>query len=529
MVMFFYNYNQRNFAMGTIVPDLSNPSEILRLIRELPVVSPRCKVDNTQLYPTVPDYRLEQQFPGARCIGMKCHNGECRISLVMSGAAICPDCGRPCSSYHGYGTRKLRDCPFAGVDFVEIQLRYRRVKCTCGCTKKEYIPWLLTQKQMTLQFQALIQHELRMEMPISKIAETHNVSWHTVKDEDKTQLAHYFSNVDVSRLRRFAIDEFALHKGHKYATTFMDLDTGAIFYVVEGKTVEAVKQGFDHLKDCGVLDQIEAVACDMNAGFPKLIKRYCPNADLVYDLFHVISNFKDVLREARLQVVRTLDAKAKREFGRHLRGIEWSILMPRARLTDKRREDLDTVLKQNELFAALQPLVPLIREIWRAPSVEEAEAQLTLACKLLKEIGKKYDFEKAKKFGRMLNRRRQGILQAWKHRIGTNRLEGANNKIKVLKRLAYGYRDFEYFALKIKSSIGGYFNVMLRCSLRRSEAVLPDGLIKDVHLSFSVGRLFSNRPMVSTQMRRKTYGPPRPRKKDKAKGTGTTSQGVSST
>ena len=56
------------------------------------------------------------------------------------------------------------------------------------------------------------------------------------------------------------------------------------------------------------------------------------------------------------------------------------------RLTDKRREDLDTVLKQNELFAALQPLVPLIREIWRAPSVEEAEAQLTLACKLSKKF-----------------------------------------------------------------------------------------------------------------------------------------------
>ncbi len=94
--------------------------------------------------------------------------------------------------------------------------------------------------------------------------------------------------------------------------------------------------------------------------------------------------------------------------------------------------------------------------------------------------------------------------------------------IKVLKRLSYGYRDFEYFALKIKSSIGGYFNVMLRC-LRRSEAVLPDGRIKDVHLSFSVGRLFSRKPMVSTQTRRKTYGPPRPRKKDQAKETTATS------
>ena len=53
MVTFVYNYNHRNFAMGTIVPDLSNPFEILRLIRELPIVSPRCKVEDTQLYPAV--------------------------------------------------------------------------------------------------------------------------------------------------------------------------------------------------------------------------------------------------------------------------------------------------------------------------------------------------------------------------------------------------------------------------------------------------------------------------------------------
>ena len=61
MVTVFQNYNQRNFAMGSIVPDLSNPSEVLRLIRELPVVSPRCKVEDSQLYPTIHDYRLEQQ------------------------------------------------------------------------------------------------------------------------------------------------------------------------------------------------------------------------------------------------------------------------------------------------------------------------------------------------------------------------------------------------------------------------------------------------------------------------------------
>ena len=141
--------------MANIVPDLSNPSEIIRLIREMPVVSPRCKVEDSRLYPTVHDYRLEQQFPGARCIGMKCHDGECRIALVMSDAAICPDCGKPCGSYHGYGTRKLRDCPFAGADFVEIQLRYRResgaIGISVGSQASVMLVWeLILEKIFTL-------------------------------------------------------------------------------------------------------------------------------------------------------------------------------------------------------------------------------------------------------------------------------------------------------------------------------------------------------------------------------------------
>lgn len=64
MVTVFHNYNQRNFAMANIVPDLSNPSEILRLIREMPVVSPRCKVEDSRLYPTFTTIDSNSSSPG---------------------------------------------------------------------------------------------------------------------------------------------------------------------------------------------------------------------------------------------------------------------------------------------------------------------------------------------------------------------------------------------------------------------------------------------------------------------------------
>ena len=91
---------------------------------------------------------------------------------------------------------------------------------------------------------------------------------------------------------------------------------------------------------------------------------------------------------------------------------------------------------------------------------------------------------------------------------GTNKLEGANNKIKVLKRISYGYTDFKYFSLKIKSTICGTVNVMARY-LRRGEAVMPYGIVLNAHLSLSIGRQLSRRSILRIQHRRKTYGPPR--------------------
>lgn len=524
--------------MAGIVPYPSNLDELIHQIKTMPEQDlpedeqPGKSVSGSKdarisVAKPVPDCRLESQYPGTVCIGMQSKNGECRIALAMSGFAICPDCGGECDKFHGYETRRLRDCPFAGAEYVEVQVRVRRVKCKCGGTKREAVSWIQPHKRMTVQFYAMLQSELRQETSLNKVAVKHNVNWHAVKEADKWQLLHYFHEVDVSKLRRVAIDEFALHKGHRYATTFMDLDTGAIFFVVEGKTLNAVRAGFEYLKAKGVLDQIEAVACDMNAGFPRLVAEYCPKADLVYDLFHVVSNFKDMIREARLQIIRNCESKARKEKRKHLVGIEWSFVVAPEKMSKNREKRLQEVIADNELFAALHPVMPLIKSIWTATSRADAENRLNEAADMLAEIGKQYEFEEATKFSRMLKRRKDGLLMAHKHRIGTSKLEGANNKIKVLKRVAYGYRDFEYFALKIKSAVCGSFGKTM-AFLRNSEAVLPEGKIVDTNLTFSVGRLYSQRPLCSAQHRRRTWGLPDGQRRRPSKGKAT-SQEVANT
>ena len=85
------------------------------------------------------------------------------------------------------------------------------------------------------------------------------------------------------------MDEFALHKGHRYATVIMDAERTRVLWVGHGNSREAVRPFFELLgKHC---QQIEAVAMDMNTAFDLEVKKHCPQAEVVYDLFHVVARY----------------------------------------------------------------------------------------------------------------------------------------------------------------------------------------------------------------------------------------------
>lgn len=178
------------------------------------------------------------------------------------------------------------------------------------------------------------------------MAQQFHLDWGTEERLDKMMLKKFYEHVDVSPLRRLAVDEFALQKAHKYVTIFMDLDTGKIIFACRGKINAAVRKGFEMLKAEGVLDQIQTVAIDMNAGWPKLVREYMPKADISDDLFHVIANFTaDVVKEARLEMIQRVDAADKKGERKRLRGCEYLILMKEDQLTHERRPGRKAFLK----------------------------------------------------------------------------------------------------------------------------------------------------------------------------------------
>lgn len=456
-------------------------------------------------HPSVTSF-ADLRYPGWRIADWKLGNdaGEQHVYLEPKGDAICPVCGCPCSRVHDSSARSVRDVSATGLSRLTVHLTVRRVRCACGCRRSERISWLEPHARITNAFAGYIQSLLRCKLPILEISRYLGIRWETIKEYDKLQLKHFYENVDVSKVKHLALDEFAVFKGHHYATVAMDLKTGQAIWVGRGKTQKSLEPFFDMLREKGVAAQIETVSCDMNAAYPRMVKQNLPNAKVLYDLFHVMANWtKDVLVGGKKAVVSELnrtirenlhtkkkskkeqkskenptgqaaanesaatepevkpsavapsDPPAARDRVTGLTGAEWLLVRRANDLTVKKQERLDRILKDNALLAALYPLAQYIRDIWVCPDAGTAGKMIDDLRNILLGIQARFDFKPAGKFARMLLRRKEGIIHTGTYQLGTGRLEGANNKIKVCKRTAYGYQDFEYFVLKIKSQLPG--------------------------------------------------------------------------
>jgi len=157
----------------------------------------------------------------------------------------------------------------------------------------ERIDWLEPASRLTQRLRIWLESLLRL-LPISHVSQLTGLHWHTLKTLDKRRLQAEVGNFDSTGVRRLVMDEFALHKGHRYATVIMDAERTRVLWVGHGNSREAVRPFFELLgKHC---QQIEAVAMDMNTAFDLEVKKHCPQAEVVYDLFHVVARYgRDVI------------------------------------------------------------------------------------------------------------------------------------------------------------------------------------------------------------------------------------------
>jgi transposase len=281
-------------------------------------------------------------------------------------------------------------------------------------------------------------------MTVQDVSKLTGVSRGTIKHIDKSYLQKHYSKPRLKEVRRICIDEFAVQKGHKYMTTVLDADTHKVLYVGKGRDEACLKQFWKRLQSSGA--KVEAVAMDMWPAYINAATNNLPNADIVVDKFHIEKNVNECLSDIRKELHRQETDLNKRKV---LKGTRWLLLKNNDRLlTDKEEpQRLEAALKINEPLAKAYYLKEELKLLWSQTDIKSARKFLGDWVAKAKASG----IQRMKKTANMLLSHRTGIFNWFKHQISTGPLEGINNKIKVLKRKAFGFRDMDYFVLKILS------------------------------------------------------------------------------
>ena len=359
---------------------------------------------------------------------------------------LCHRCGMP-GSIHSTGLRRVvRDLNLGPAE-TYLQVEYRRVWCSACCKAGvEKLSVADPSKRLTHRMARYIYGLCRI-MTIRDVARHPGLGPKTVKALDKHFLEEDFGATRYDGLRILAVDEINFGHGHAgYMTVVLDYVNGRVVWMGKGRTGQSL-DGFFAGMSQQQKNAIEAVAVDMWEPVIKSVKEHCPGAKVVFDFFHVVKGYGQVVDHVRRREYR----KANREERGLIKGSRYRLLSNRENLRPDQAVRLDDLLAANETLSAVYILKDQLKLIYRHSSREAAKAQVDQWCAPAGEV----DPPLMRRFIGRLRCFEEGILNHCDFQIHTSKLEGVNNKIKALRRRAYGFHDPEYFALKVKQAFPG--------------------------------------------------------------------------
>jgi transposase len=352
----------------------------------------------------------------------------------------CPACGSADVVSRGHVERRFRSLPI-GLRPTFLVLPIPRVECrACGVVRQVDVTFADPRRSYTRRFERYVL-ELSRRMTIRDVAAHLGVGWDLVKDVQKRDLSRRYARPKLKHLRRIAIDEIAVARGHRYMTVVMDLDSGAVVFVGDGKGADALKPFWKRLRPSGA--KVEAVAMDMSAAYRQAVTAHLKGAVIVFDHFHVVKLFNDKLSDLR----RSLYHRAEADQKKVLKGARWLLLKNPENLDADKDEKsrLEEALALNKPLAVAYYLKDDLRRFWEQPGKRFATAFLNDWLRRAEASGVKV----LQQMARTLAAHRSGLLAYYDAMITSGPMEGTNNKIKTMKRMAYGFRDPEFFKLKI--------------------------------------------------------------------------------
>lgn len=359
---------------------------------------------------SAPSIAFYLPFRRVRIVGHRVQDDPA-FAVVDLGAdrRFTPRCGRcyeRVRQVHSRYRRWIRDLSL-GAHRVRLRLQVRRLQCPdCGGIRTEGFEFVDPYARVTKRLARYIADLCRI-LSVAEVARHLKLDWKLVKACDKAVLREEFGATDTAGLRLLAVDEIALLKGFRYMTVVLDYETGRVVWMGEGRTSATLAT------------------------------------------YHVVSDYhRRVLDKVRVAAYKQAETEEER---RWIKGSRYLLFKNEENLTEKQRPRLERLLEVNQQIHTAYVLRDSLKEIWKLRRPWAVRRALRDWCAMAEESG----LGPLKRFAGTLRRHRRGIIAHARFPLHTSQLEGVNNKIKVIKRRSYGFRDPDYFTLKVKQAFPG--------------------------------------------------------------------------
>ena len=355
--------------------------------------------------------------------------------------AVCPTCDTVSAHLHDSKERLVRDVPWAGKPcaLVSPARRFQCARCRRPFTEQHAA--IAPQARYTRRYEHYRFAQCR-GTTIQAVHRREGLGYKAVEGVFSRLAARQHGEVVTCPVRRLGIDESALKKGHgQYALVLSDLDHGGVITVLPERTKEAV-EAYLATWSADQRAAITDVALDLWEPYHLAVQAWLPNAQITADRFHVMKNLNDRVTAARRAMQRAAPEAEKGQ----VKGCRWLLVKNAEDLTDEEQAKREAMFAVSPELKRLHALKEAFRAVFEtAPDRATALEHLAGWVRDVEQSG----LARLTKFVTTLRNWWEVILTYFHDRLRSGLVEGLNNKLKLIKRLAYGYRNFTHFRLRV--------------------------------------------------------------------------------
>ena len=382
-------------------------------------------------------------FPNIKVKDIKINEKEITFEIECSNKyAGCPTCNKPCESIHEVSIKKIRDRHLLDKR-CWIILHHRRFKCNnCNNSFMERLSWLDSYGKYTTRYAEWIS-KLGKEIDVKNISQIEKVGYKTVERIVKNG---NFELLFPDRNRfpiHAGIDEFALRKGRgNFCVVINDNEQNKPYDILPSRENSTLISYFESIPK-KVRDKIKSFTIDMWKAGISLIREFFSNCKIIIDRFHVMKCLNKCIDKTR----RRLQKLINKEDSKQLKNLRWIILKNGDELTEEERQKLSFAFERSKPLEQIYHLKEKVRAIFEKKIPKEKARQKLR--KLIDKANEEIPHRAIKSFIKTYNTYEDYILNYFEQRRSNGSLEGIINKIKLIKRKAFGMTNFYNFSGRV--------------------------------------------------------------------------------